>query len=254
MISSIIIEDNPAHSKRLTKLINEIDKSIKVLNIATNVNDGVKAINEYNPELIFLDVKLEKGESGFELLEKIDIINFDVIFTTAHIDRNINKIRACSLDYLHKPIIPEELKEAIKKFIEKQNEKVGIKQLGTLKSNLQVNNIDDQIIWIADKSINTRLEVKNILYCESSNTCTTFYFVTPVDGKSKILSTTSIGEWEDILAQLGIYRIHNQYLANLKYIDKYTRGEGGLITMTNKDTLPVSKSRKKNLLKLLGLK
>lgn len=254
MIKSIIVEDDPSHSDRLVKLLKKIDVPIEILSVNTNVEATLTSINEYRPELIFLDIELEGSETGFDLLKKIEVLDFDVIFTTSHTNINnaIAAIRACALDFLPKPLIITELERAVKRFME--NKKIGIEQVKTLKANLELNNFDDRLIWIATGSHYVKVEINNIIYCESDNEVVHFFLQTAIEGKLQHTSSKSIGEWEKILEHSQVCRIHNQFLVNLKHVVTYTRGDGGLVKMSNGKGLPVSKARKETLLKRLGLK
>ena len=132
MIKAIIVEDDPGHSGRLLALLKNLDRPIEVLQVCTSVNEALGAIEENHPELIFLDIILEEGETGFDLLKKVAVLDFEVIFTTSHnsAENVISAIRACALDFLPKPVIPTELQTAVERFV--GNKKLGIEQIKTL--------------------------------------------------------------------------------------------------------------------------
>ena len=108
----IIVDDESRSISFLVKLIKEIDKTIEVVATAMNINDAVSKINKFQPDFILLDIKMP-GESGFDLFDKLEEINFYTIFTTAHDEYAISAIKCGALDYLLKPINIEELKQAI---------------------------------------------------------------------------------------------------------------------------------------------
>jgi two-component system LytT family response regulator len=228
---------------------------IEVVAVCTNIENAIEAINTFNPVLIFLDIDLEGNErAGFDLLKKIKRITFDIIFTTAYIDKNIMEIRACGIHYMVKPYMLEELQDAINKFQNKNHPEIGIEQAYTLKTNLGTDRVDDKAIWIPLKSDSFQIKVKNIIYCKGLNQYTKFFVFTSGDQKKNFLSTKGMGEWEKDLEQFKICRIHKSYLVNVKYIEKYTRGEGGYVTLTTDDILDVSKTGKQKLLQLMKLK
>ena len=252
MINCIIVEDDVQHSERLVKLLKNVDGQIHICEICTNVSDGLAAINKYTPELVFLDVLLDFGESGFDLIRKSDEHMFDVIFTTGEVNpaNAINAIRACALDFLPKPIDLKELNEAISRFT--ANRKSRKEQIQTLKSNLEMLRNEDKAIWIAEGDKNIRVDISDILYGESENSTTFFYLIKEVNGKTKVTSTTSIGKWEGILDKFGFCRLHASFLVNLKHIKEYSRGESS-VKVSNKKVLPVSRQRKEELLSRLEL-
>lgn len=254
MIQCIIVEDDPKCSKRLAKLLNEVTEEVEVLLVATRVEEALAAIDKFDPELIFLDIELG-NERGFSVLKSVRKINFDVIFTTSHIDNNISEIRACSISYLPKPVILAELEDALRKFQEKYKSKFGRDQIQTLSANLQMERIEDRVIWIHDtKSNYYPVEVKNIVYCTSNNQYTTFVIR---NEKKEILtwvSTKGIGEWELDLEQYKFCRIHNRCLINLKHVTRYTKGEGGIVQMNTGESFEVAKDRKSRFLRLSGMR
>lgn len=255
MIKCIIVEDDPGHRDRLINLLESVSVPIEILGTCQNVDDALKEINQGHPDLIFLDIELEGGETGFDLLRKVANIDFDVIFTTMHVDTDyaIAAIRSCALDFLPKPILKIELENSLKRYQDKNE--TGIEQVKTLLSNLESDNLDEnKYIWIANQSIYTKVEISNIVYCNSENEGTYFHLDNPIEGRTKLYSTISIGKWEKHLEKSGILRIHNRYLVNIKHITNYIRGEGGWVRMKTGNELNVSRKRKEALLKQLGLK
>jgi two-component system, LytTR family, response regulator len=253
MIRSVVVEDDPKYSDRLVQLLKKIGDQVEVLAVCRSVSDAQKAITELHPELVFLDIELG-NETGFDLLKKTSKISFDVIFTTSHIDNNIRAIRACAISYLPKPIIPDELADAIKKYREKNGKMTGSEQVSALKTNLQAERSEDKIIWINKDSDYFPVEVKNIIYCVSNNQYTSFFIKTDQKELTNWVSTKGIGEWENDLEQFRFCRIHNRYLVNLKHVVKYTKGDGGSVTLSTGDSLDVSKERKQKFLTLSGMK
>jgi two-component system LytT family response regulator len=254
MIKSIIVEDDPIYSRHLTDLLQNVKSEIKVLAICRNVTDAVNAISKYNPELIFLDIELESGETGFDLLKQVETIDFNVIFTTSHIDEHINEIRMCGIGFIVKPYILPELEELISKYINSKQDNFQFGQINTLKGNLQADSTDDKFIWIANGSKLTKVEISNIIYCKSDDPVTNFFLMYPIDGEKKLVSSDSIKEFEKYFKNTSIIRIHNRFLVNTKYIKSYIRGEGGFIILTNNESLDVSKTYKNEFLKRMGIK
>ena len=254
MIKAIIVEDDPRHSDRLLNLLKSLEKPIEVLQICASVGTALGAINEHRPELVFLDIMLEEGETGFDLLKKVDNLDFEVIFTTSHnsTENVISAIRACALDFLPKPIIPVELQTAVERFL--GNKKLGIEQIKTLKANLELKNLNEGSFWISVEGQDKRVEIENVIYCKSSNEATYFFLQKELEKSKKQLTSKNIGHWERVLNIYGIVRIHNEYMVNIKHVISYIRGEGGQVEMKTGEVIPVSKSRKENLLKQLGIK
>jgi two-component system, LytTR family, response regulator len=248
MIRTIIVENDPYDFVYTRNLLRECKEPIEVLCICTNIDDACASINKFKPELVLLDIVLDNGETGFQLLERFNRLEFAVIFTTRFSDTNnaISAIRACALDFLPKPISITELNHAVDKFVE--NKKQAEEQLRTLKANVASENSQIKEIWISDTEGKYRIEVANIIYCRSDNYTTTFFVSEPIGQRVSLISSDSIKNWEQQLFNSPVCRIHRSYLLNLNFVEKYQPLWGGAeVTLKNGMTLPVSKSRKDNL-------
>lgn len=251
MIKCIIVEDDPIYSKQLCDLLESSDSKMQVVSICRNVKDALIGIDQHKPELIFLDIELQGNETGFDLLKQIDEIHFSVIFTTSHVDENINRIRICGIGFIIKPYIYSELKDVIEKYI--KNRHKSIEKVSTIKGNLHTDDPNDRYIFIENRSESVKVEINNIIFCQSDDPYTSFYLKTPMEGKDILISSRSIKEFEQYFAETNITRIHNRYLANIKYIKKYMKGDGGTITLDNGKELPVSKTYKSSFLERFGI-
>jgi two-component system LytT family response regulator len=254
MISVIIVEDDPRDSNNLLELLGKTTTEVSVLAVCTTVEAAYASILKLKPDLIFLDIDLGKGETGFDLLHKFDKPDFAVVFTTNHTSTNntICAIRACALDFRPKPLIQADLDDALKLYHENVVHENG--PLRSLHHNLKsANNLVEEI-WISGTEGKTRIELKNILYCESDNSYTIFHLATPQTRLKKLTSSVSIKDWENSLESSDICRVHNCYLVNLRHISKYSaKWNGALLTLNNGQEITVSKSRKDNLKKRLKL-
>src|ERR1051325_9333843 len=139
MIKAVIIEDEPKNMKILQQMLAEHCPNVNVVATATNVEDGYKVITKKEPDLVFLDVELTNG-TGFEVLKRLPVINFRVVFTTAYEQYAIEAIKHNALDYLLKPIDVEELVQAVKKTSTKDNKDNINGRIETLLQNIQQHN------------------------------------------------------------------------------------------------------------------
>ena len=271
MIKSIIVEDDSKHSDRLRKLLLKTNNFIEVKEVCDNIGAAIDAIRKYKPELVFLDISLHgNSKGGFEILQKIEDVNFDVIFTTAHIDDNISEIRRCGLHYVVKPYISAEIEAALKKYDEKQKGS-DEKQIKSLKSNLLAEKVGDKTIYIDFEGCLYPVLVQEIFYCFSKDPLMTFVIKTenPELNKSKVrrhdLTTKNEKhkdciEWEKHVAMknveadfsdLNFCRIHNKYLVNMHHVKKFVpeiNGRGKVI-LGNGEELAVSEAGKREFLK-----
>src|SRR5450432_74692 len=137
MIKAIIIDDEQHCVDRLQKLLEEHCRSaVLVIGAFNSVEDGVKAIRQLEPDLVFLDVELQ-DKKAFDLLQQLNEINFAIIFTTAHQQYAVQAFKFSALDYLLKPIDPDDLMQAIQKVKEKKSKEEMATKLDALFYNLK---------------------------------------------------------------------------------------------------------------------
>src|ERR1700761_1071911 len=114
MISAIIVDDEPYSCKALATLLERYCPEVNVVDICYSAATAIQSIKDRNPQLVFLDIEMPLM-NGFELLEQLPTIDFDLIFTTSYDQYAIKAIRHSALDYLLKPIDAEELQAAVQK-------------------------------------------------------------------------------------------------------------------------------------------
>ncbi len=245
MLKAIIIDDEKKGRDTLNYLVNTYcgDK-VKIVCLAEDVAEGLSAIELYTPDIVFLDIQM-KGETGFDLLEKIPQINFSVIFTTAYDKYALNAIKFSAIDYLLKPIDIKELNEAIDKVSQKTN--FDNKQYENYIKNNKTVDSENMKIAISTPNGLLFIPVKEIIYCKAEKGYTNFC----IKGHKEIISTKNLKYFEEILTEYNFIRIHNSSLINLKEIVKYNKGEGGTVEMTNSSVLDVSKRKKASFLAAL---
>jgi two-component system LytT family response regulator len=247
MIKAVIIDDEKKSRETLRGLIQTFCNDITILAEADGFINGIEIIKKHNPEVVFLDIQMPDG-SGFRLLESIKNITFDVIFTTAYDQFAIKAIRYSALDYLLKPIVPEELQNAVEKV--KQNRKKG-----NLKSNIEVllenvssgSNDPKKIVLSTSEGMHI-VKVCDIIRCESDDYYTKFFLV---DGK-KIMVSKTLKENEQLLSEHNFIRPHKSHLVNINYIKSYIKTDGGYLVLTNDFKVPVSRRKKEKILEIIN--
>ena len=242
-IKSVLIDDEKNSLIILSKLLEKNCPEVEIIGTAQSVAEGVEVINNLKPELLFLDINMPDGD-GFEVLEQIEDTALEVIFTTAYNKYAIRAFEFAALHYLLKPIEKRELKEAVGRYKEIQEEDL-TEKIKVLNNNL--NKKADRLVLPTQSGLNI-IELKNVIRCESSNNYTTFF----MNNNKKIVVSKSIKTYEELLAGNNFCRIHNQHLINLNYLKKYVRGRGGYVIMTNDSHVDVSEGKKKQFLKELG--
>lgn len=244
----IIIDDEDRARKSIADLLKMSTEDINIVDEANSVTTGIKAINDHNPDLVLLDINMPDG-SGFDLLKSLDNINFKIIFITAYEEYAIQAFEFSAIDYLLKPIDPLKLMESItkaKQAVEQENIALKLNALFMNLENAAPGN--KKLILKTAESIFV-VNTNEIIRCESDCGYTHFYLN---NGKS-ILVSRNLKDYEEMLDGFGFYRIHQSHMINIQYIDHYSKVEGGAVVMKDSSTLPVSRRKKDNFLKLLDM-
>jgi two-component system LytT family response regulator len=245
MIRTIVIEDEEHSRNMLLRLLREHCRQVNVVAEADSVRSGLTAIIEERPQLVFLDIELQ-SETAFEILERIPEINFELIFTTAFDHYALKAIKFCAIDYLLKPIDLNELLIAVAKAEKRLSHEYLNRNLEALLHNIKTDSQNGHRIALPTLEGLLFIKVSDIIYCESSGPYTKFILKRP----EQILTSRHLKEYEDLLSGYNFFRIHKSYLINLHEIQKYVRGEGGQLIMSNGASLSVSKLRKDDFLQI----
>jgi two-component system, LytTR family, response regulator len=245
MIRTVVIEDEEHSRHLMLDMLHEHYRQLHVVAEASSVKEGLKAISEQKPDLVFLDIELQ-SETSFEILEQLPEINFELIFTTAFDHYALKAIKFCAIDYLLKPIDLNDLRLAISKVEKRLNREYLNKNLEVLLHNLKSGSQNNHRIALSTLEGLLFVSVNDIIYCESSGPYTKFIF----KQADKIMTSKHLKEYEDLLTGYDFFRIHKSYLVNLREIKKYIRGEGGQLVMSNGAALAVSKQRKESFLNI----
>lgn len=245
MIRAVIVDDESKGREFLKTLIGKHCPGVEIVANANTAASGAEVIRKLNPDLVFLDIEMPGG-NGFTLLEKTRDQNFDVIFTTAYSQYAIKAIRFSALDYLLKPINPDELKAAVEKVEEKFSSKSTTrKNVDTLLSNIDEN--------IPKKVVLPNVHGAEYVILDEIVRCTAdgnYTLVVLTSGK-KILVAKTLKEYEELFAEENFVRIHHAHLVNLKHVKRYIKGEGGQVELSDGSLVEVSRRKKTEFLEKL---
>jgi two-component system LytT family response regulator len=229
------------------KMLRQHTPVIKAIYQADTVKQAMLLVNEYQPQIIFLDIQMQ-GETGFDLLQQISDFNFEVIFVTAYDNYAIKAFRFNAVDYLLKPVVVNELKEAIEKAIKKlgSHPDTNRDNINRLYQQIYNNKGLTDSITIATSEGFFVIQLRDIVYCQASNN----YTIIHLADKKKIISSQTLGYYEELLTESNFFRTHRSYLINLSHVTSYKRGEGGYIIMTNGDEVELARNHKTNFMHL----
>lgn len=245
MIKAIIVDDENAAIKSLQWEIENFCKDISVVDTFTNPIDAISAINYIKPDCVFLDIEMPEMD-GFQLLEKLNYREFDLIITTAYDSYALKAFKENAVDYLLKPVDTDDLIKSVTKIKANKNKNTLGNELKDLLNNLPKGNQVSKIpLPLTGKTI--FVKPNDILYCKSEGNYTEIHFNS---GKKELISK-KIKEIELLINNSTFYRVHNSYLVNINYIKEFVKTDGQYIILENNVSIPVSRAKKNNLLKLI---
>jgi len=245
-ISAIIVEDEIPVAKSLETLLN-LNDNVTIAGMAHNISDAKKLIASKQPNLVFCDIQLGKSETGFDLIEQFSEAAFKLIFVTAFNEYAIKAFKYNAIDYLLKPVDPEELEEAIKRATQQIKDEEPQKEIESLLK--MIHNPSDKpkkILFKTSEKVKA-VNIDDIVRLESESNYTSVFLK---DGKNLLVSK-SLKEYNDILEERNFFRSHQSHLINLEFFDVYEKQDGGYIRLKDGTTIPVSKRKKSLLFELL---
>ncbi len=242
-IKAIIIDDERLARNELKKLLQN-HSEIEVIEEAANVDEGLEKIEQFNPELIFLDIQMP-GKTGFDLLAEVEKTP-KVIFTTAYDEYAIKAFEVNALDYLLKPIEPKRLADAITKLqdelFKERAGMGGILNRGPLTENDQVFVKDGERCWF--------VKLGEIRLFESVGNYAKVYFST-----HKPLILKSLNALEERLDDRMFFRANRKHIINLRWIEKiepYFNG-GLLVDLKGGEKIEVSRRQTVKFKEMMSL-
>lgn len=249
MIKAVIIDDEQHSIDTLKWKLENYCPDVDLQAAFDNPAEGIKYLKNTPPDLLFLDIEMPLL-NGFDVLEELGRdISFDIIFTTAYDNFGIQAVKFSALDYLLKPVQNKELKDAIDKHLKKTQHRVPAGQIDVLFSNIDAEKKGRLgKIALASKESIEFVDAQEIICCEANSNYTNIYMD---EGRKRVISRT-LKEFEEMLLPYQFFRPHNSFLINLRRVREFVRGDGGFLVMENKMKIPVSKSRREELLDLLA--
>lgn len=238
--NALIIDDEPNNRQLLRDLLRRHCPGIISIAEAENVASALDKLEKSAPDVVFLDIEMPGG-SGFDFLNNVKDIDFRVIFVTAYDAYALRAIKYSALDYLLKPVDPEELKLAVDKLDEPTSQAV---QLQTLNHNL--NNQQDRRISLATQDEIVFVKVHDLIHLEAQANYTKVY----LENSEPLLLSGNLGHYEKLIDDTQFYRSHQSHLINTHHVSRYVKTEGGYFLMSNGTQVPVSRMKKEEVKKL----
>lgn len=246
IFKAIIVDDEEDGRLVLQSLINTYCPQIEIVRLCKSVVEGVEAIESISPDIVFLDINMPHA-NGFTLLDKVKDRLFNLIFVTAYHDYAIRAIKYSALDYLLKPIDSDELIGAVNRCVKQNGAISNSEKINHFIDNISNAQIEKVILPVRDGYV--FVKVNEIIRCEADSNYTVLYLA----GGEKYVVSKTLKDFESQLSNKNFYRIHKSHLINVSYLKKYTKGDGGTVTMVDNTELDVSRRNKEEFLKMLNL-
>jgi two-component system, LytTR family, response regulator len=250
ILNTIIIEDDRDSQYVLSTLLAQYFPQISLLAQCYNAAEGVAAIKQMKPDLIFLDIDLG-DKSAFQLLESLEDLNFEIIFVSGYANFAAQAFRWSAVDYLVKPVTISLLGEALEKAERRLLMPNTIEQIQLLLENMNSLQRAKPLVKIALPTLNEIefVNVNDIVRVEGDKNYSTFF----LSDKRKITVSRTLGEYEKMLEGITFMRIQKSHLVNLIYVKKYLKGDGGWVLTSDGAQVPVSPLKRDALFSQLSM-
>lgn len=239
----LIVDDESRSRSMLLHALNKQPITWEWVGEADSVPQAKSLIQEQRPALVFLDIDLGSS-SGFDLLDQFPDREFSVIFYTAFSSFALKAFRYAALDYLVKPVVQEDLSEALARFAG-GNMKPNQQATQAVRSALSSKKLETIMLSTMEELI--PVKVDDIVLLHGSGNYTDFHLAN--GGKETV--SKPVLEFQELLPDQQFVRVHQSYLINMDHVERYFRRDGGLVIMKNKTEIPLARRRKDHFLKLL---
>jgi two-component system, LytTR family, response regulator len=243
----ILIDDSEDNLQLLSRKIGLCQINLKIAGAYTEPEMALKAILKQPPSLILTDIEMP-GLTGFELVGQIRHLKIPVIFVTAFESYALKAIKFSAIDYLMKPVDLQELKDALKKVLDHNN---NFHQQEIAQEYISANHHRSE--QFSSIVINTQerayiMNIEDIMQIEARQS---YSQISDLNG-STVLSSKPIQHYEELLKDWGFFRSHRSYLVNTRHVAQVDKE--GVITMRNGFRASINKELITILIGRLGRK
>ena len=246
MIRALIIDDEEDAREGLRLSVEQYCPKVQLLAVCASPEEGLQAIQTHTPDLVFLDIQMPRM-SGFDLLQQLPSVPFEVVFATAHDQYAIKAIRFSALDYLLKPVDIDDLMQAVRKVQQRLEQKDSAYQYQSVLHNVQFRSEKIERLAVPSLEGIDFFALDDIVYCQADGNYTTLHLV----GEERKLISKNLKDFEGLLATSGFCRVHHSSLINMQHVQKYVKGEGGYVILTDGHSVDISRRKKEVFLGML---
>lgn len=249
MIKVLLIDDEEKARNILSYFLSTLVPEIAEVRQADSVDNALAMLNDFTPDIVFLDIEMP-NKNGFDFLLELNKPSFDVIFTTAYNQYAIQAIRFSALDYLLKPVDPDELKNAVQRYLEKKESSEQKEQLfNNLVQNIEQKDIKDFKIAVPSSDGVHFFVVDDILRLEADSSYTNIHLV----NQRPFLASKTLKHFEEMLEDFHFIRTHKSHLVNSKHITRISNDKE-FVLLTDGSRVEVARRKKDEVQQQLHIK
>jgi two-component system LytT family response regulator len=246
-ITAVIIDDERSNREFISVILGDFCPEVKVIGQADGVVSGLDLLRQTDPDILFLDIKMPDGD-GFQLLEKLENPRFQLIFITAYDKYAIRSFKYSAVDYLLKPIDPEDMIRAVTRAKGRLGKGESGIELKVLMENLRVQDTSPRKIIVPDQNGFVVIRQDEVIRVEADGN----YSTIKLSSGNEVVASKPIKYFEEMLEDSQFVRIHNSHLVNINHIVKYIKGRGGIAITSDGAEIEVSRRKKDDFLRALG--
>lgn len=247
-IKAIIADDSRGARNLLSMMLAEVAPDVEIVAQASNLNEAIQGILEFQPQAIFLDIEMP-GRSGLDILDVLpeNARQLEIIFITAYDTYAVRAFRLSAVDYLLKPVRENELADAIQKLKKRVNPGANTNKFDVLRKNLNEHGRKQIIIPTGGEY--EILYLDEIEYLEADGS---YVNLVMTNGRMRTCSR-NLKSFESILTpETGFIRVHRKYLVRADKVARFTRAERASVTMSNGKVIDLARERKSLFYKMMG--
>jgi two-component system, LytTR family, response regulator len=246
VIRTVLIDDEPDSNRVLQTFLGNYCPQVKVVGTADGVETGVALIEESQPDLVFMDIEINQG-NAFDLLNRLETIQFHLIFVTAFDSHAVRAFRYNAIDYLLKPVNFRELHSAVEKIPLKHVENNILERIKGMMDGMRTLDVGDKKIVIPTANGFFFVLLREIIRLEAHGACTVIH----LQDKNEVTAAVGIKDYEDLLPDTIFFRVHHSHIINLNKIKSYQKGRGGYVTMEDNSYIEVASRRRESFMQRL---
>ncbi len=243
MINLVIVDDEVNQIRLLRDCIESYFPQIKIVGTSNTVPEAETLIRNTKPDLVFSDIDMPPY-SGFDLLKRFEKIDFSVVFITGFDKYAVRAFEVAAVDYLVKPVTPEFLQRAIKKFEVEAERKKSAALLQVLLHNHTIHQKDEMHIALPKFSGFDVIKLRQVIHIRGEGNYSRFF----LSDNTERLVTKQLGVYEKALIDFDFYRVHKSSMVNLQHVKSVSHNNGGEVVMSNGSVIEIARGRKEDFL------